>query len=288
MSRITNLIFLLLIVSIVICYSSNAKTVDEDITKSTQQKNNEDLRNPRQRSFSIQYQDHAPIYIDSNDDFATQSTIEGWDGDGTSSTPYIIDGLEISGEPSDFASGFIDIENTDVYFQIINCRIVGKGPYQLSGNNYNGIRLYKIKNGHVSNNIVFNNGMQGIYLGFSDNTTIASNTIYQNSVNGIWVIDTDDSSIVSIFIYDNDWHGILLEDSDRNEITSNTIHDNGRNGIRLEYSNNNILIRNNVYDNGRDGLLLYTNDVEVFKLKSHRNLIYKKLTFFSFILQKNN
>ena len=46
------------------------------------------------------YSSHAPITIDSNAEFASQASTEGWSGRGTQSEPYVIEGYEINASGS--------------------------------------------------------------------------------------------------------------------------------------------------------------------------------------------
>ena len=65
-------------------------------------------------------EDHDPISIDGNGDFTSTAASEGWLGDGTAISPYLIDGYNI-------ISGIkaISVNNTNVYFRISNCSFSG-------------------------------------------------------------------------------------------------------------------------------------------------------------------
>jgi len=61
---------------------------------------------------------HKPIHIDGDVEFRKMAIKEGWKGDGTYSTPYIIENLCINGRRHIYC---ISIKNTNVYFIIKNC-----------------------------------------------------------------------------------------------------------------------------------------------------------------------
>ena len=112
------------------------------------------------------YATHSPIRINSNTDFGTQASNEGWAGSGTSTDPYIIENYEISGGSSDG----IYIGNTTVYFIIRNCYI--------HDNNESGIEFYNVKNGRIENSTVEKNMLHASHDGADVyvNASISSNT----------------------------------------------------------------------------------------------------------------
>ncbi|MGY5873610.1 MAG: hypothetical protein RTV72_15280, partial [Candidatus Thorarchaeota archaeon] len=94
---------------------------------------------------------HSPITIDGNQNFSDTASLEGWPGDGSQSTPYIIEGFDIGvGGPSGYC---IDIRNTDVYFEIRSCFLTGASA---------GIYLAATSNGLLADNICSGN-FYGIY-----------------------------------------------------------------------------------------------------------------------------
>lgn len=107
---------------------------------------------------SISYEDHSIIAINGNNDFITQ----GWDedgGGGTESSPYRINGLKItSTTPGEI---LISIKNTDAFFIIEDCLLIGQGIGTLEDNV--GIMFEHVKNGQIRNNII-NKTTNGIEL----------------------------------------------------------------------------------------------------------------------------
>jgi hypothetical protein len=63
---------------------------------------------------------HAPVSIDGDADFAGQASSEGWPGDGSSATPFVIGDYSIGSGPPDYG---ISIVNTSVHFVVSDCLI---------------------------------------------------------------------------------------------------------------------------------------------------------------------
>jgi parallel beta-helix repeat protein len=206
----------------------------------------------------------APIHIYGNDEFQATAIAQNWPGDGSSSAPYVIDGLVLSGTNS-----FIEIRNSDVYFQISNCDI---------SYGYNGIYLYNVKNGHIVNNTIYNND-HGILLDNSNNCIIANNTLHDNdwgvslwsSENNIiinnnvynktatgWdggiLLQTAKNNIISDNMIHRCFRGIILESSIHNTISNNKISQTDEDGIGLGFSDHNTIVNNTVFDNYGNGI----------------------------------
>lgn len=115
----------------------------------------------------LSYEEHTPLVIYSNTQFNTTASAEGWPGNGTISNPFIIEGLNITG-PS--GTSLINIQNTNVYFQIYNC-LLASGSY--------GFFLSGVTNGIISNNTMISNTC-GIWIESSENNTILNNTFSEN------------------------------------------------------------------------------------------------------------
>ncbi|MCK4250892.1 right-handed parallel beta-helix repeat-containing protein [candidate division WOR-3 bacterium] len=160
---------------------------------------------------------HAPIYIDSNDDFVIgENGVVS--GDGTESNPYIIEGWNISAS----AANGIEIKNTDIYFIVRNCKI--------HNNSEGGICFHIVEYSTVSNNCISDN-LYGIFLDSCNDNLFDSNVI-TGSVNG---------------------DGISMDSSMSNTLVNNTIESNRYTGIGLWSSSNNIVYHNNLIDNSPNG-----------------------------------
>lgn len=127
---------------------------------------------------------HAPIEIDSDSDFSGPSanTTFGvtW-GSGTESDPYIISGWDISS----LVTTGIYIQETTVYFAIMNCNVTGDSSQ-------NGISLYSNSHGMILNCTLTGNSY-GVYS-YNSRTEVLNCTI-SGSNSGIY--SYNDISMVS-------------------------------------------------------------------------------------------
>ena len=127
-------------------------------------------------------------------------------------------------------------------------------------NNY-GIYLYSLSNYNVlTNNIVYNNSGDGVYLYKSTNNNITSNIVYNNSDSGIYVYSSN-NVLTNNTAYSNDY-GIYLRSaiSNNNNLTSNTAYNNSYYGIYLWQSSNNNLTNNTANENSNHGIYLYSSN----------------------------
>jgi len=180
------------------------------------------------------------IHIDNNWTAAKSAGI--CTGEGTTSNPYLIKNLEIDGRGTGIC---ILIENSDVYFAIKNCIIYN------SGDSDQGIRLFDVDNGKITDNKVSNCGV-AISLS-STFFTSSNNIILRNKLNENGV-------------------GIELYAVSSNEVTGNTINNNEFGGIYLSYGDYNI-ISENIISNNAYGIGFYANYV----YKSEYNIITNNL-----------
>jgi parallel beta-helix repeat protein len=95
------------------------------------------------------YTQHPPITLRSNTEFANQAAEEGWKGNGTSSSPYLIENLWIRSDAE-----CLDISDTTVHFVVRNC-FLSSTP-ELSAD-CAAISIYNSSNAHVESCIVHSN-----------------------------------------------------------------------------------------------------------------------------------
>ncbi|MGY5859525.1 MAG: NosD domain-containing protein [Candidatus Thorarchaeota archaeon] len=184
---------------------------------------------------------HATIVIDSNDDFDTQ----GWPGDGSPGTPFLIHDLEINATA---ANPGISITGTDVYFVISDCII--NGSYQSS----TGIVLNAVANALIYNNTCFEGGI-GILLNQTDGISVIENQCFSMDSAGIYLDGSDGNTIQRNFVTDC-WDGIYLERSNLNYVDENFCAGNMW-GIDLYWtSNENDVYNNTVIYNTANGIIL--------------------------------
>ncbi len=146
---------------------------------------------------------HSPITITGNSQFASMAQENGWPGSGAAGDPYVITGLEIDvgGE----WGSCITIEATDVHFQISDCLLKGASI----GDGYGegcGIRLVDVQNGELRNNILPGNQI-GIALGTPDQFSAST-------ASSFIVIEGNDLS--------GSTEGIVVRGSSDNTIEDNT------------------------------------------------------------------
>lgn len=270
------------------------------------------LNNPIYTLSSLQYVPHAPIVIIDELDFHSQASSKGWDlggtRDGSSSNPYVIEGLSITG-PAD--KTLIEIQNSQLHFQIRNCLLTGgKDGISLSdvafgdiyGNNIsnnvlNGINILSSvnqtnieannisHNGHtgithtgvhnsISHNII-TNSLYGIRLIDSEENTVFLNTVSNNSENGILLTNSDFNLVTNNTVFTTHplfGYGIRLSSSDENTVSANTVYNNSY-GITLGYSVKGLVTGNRVFNNSADGIfIVYSEQITV----SH-NLVYNNV-----------
>jgi basic membrane protein A len=203
----------------------------------------------------------------------TQFGPSGYDfpGSGSSTDPYNITGLYINAT----SGNLIFISDTTLYFRIENCLLNG-----LSTTTTQGINLQNVQNGaivnttvcnmgndgislgdplashyiNITDNIVFNNRANGIFLKYSTNNYIINNTVFNNTYKGIRLEYSFYNYLVDNVVYDNNEDGIFFLYSDFCSADGNTVWNSGGNGIHLGYSNNSWINDNLVFENGQSGI----------------------------------
>ena len=187
------------------------------------------------------------IYIEGDQGWADFKSDGNCMGLGTFSDPYIIKDIIIDSKNP--GSG-ITIENSDVYFKIMNVTVYNSGSNRRSTNV--GIKLQSSNNGSLINNTVVNNHY-GIILIDSHNTTISGNNVNEPFYGG------------------GEGVGIYLLNSNYNNISGNTVYNMGQIGIHLHESNSNI-ISVNILNNNRESRI-YLSDCNNTKI-SGNNVSY--------------
>ncbi|MFW9990960.1 MAG: nitrous oxide reductase family maturation protein NosD [Candidatus Odinarchaeota archaeon] len=211
-----------------------------------------------------QYEYHSPISINSNAEFLDQALIERWPGDGTADNPVIIDGLVIVNT----SANLIDIRDTDLFFVISDCYLVG---------GWSGICLDKVSNGIIVNNHMVNISVVGIDCFNSTNNSIHGNEFYSNSWCSIFINESNFNNIASNTVHYSTWgiylrfssycnatgntvvkseEGISLIGGAFNTVLNNSVSNSSYNGFRVEISQNNIITRNFIANNTLYGISL--------------------------------
>ena len=194
----------------------------------------------------------SPIVITSDADF----TIQGWQGNGSMSSPFIIENQTISSSQT-----CISISDTLSYFVVCNCTLTSLAV------DTNVIELNNVRNGAIiSNNITFN--LIGIDFLSCGSSKIKNNTLqrpdisYQDGVHAIRLYDSDFVEISSNFITSrpntggsSDNRGILLNLSIECTVDGNYINSFMGRGIYFE-SSSYCNMTNNLIDDCMSGYYL--------------------------------
>ncbi|MFW9963892.1 MAG: right-handed parallel beta-helix repeat-containing protein [Candidatus Sifarchaeia archaeon] len=192
-------------------------------------------------AYELSYVEHARIVIRNNTDFTYQASIENWDGDGSSDTPYIIEGYNITDDLS-----CIDITHVSVHFVIRNCFLNSTtGPWDP------GIYFYNASHARVESTFITWH-TYGIYAHLCPDVVIYNCTVTESNANTIWIIDSERAKLFDSKVFDNSYR-IYIQNSDYVEIVNNEIHDNGWQGLMIESSNFLNLTGNNIANNGVSG-----------------------------------
>lgn len=193
------------------------------------------------------YTPHAQIYINGNSDFANQSAIEGWNGSGLESDPYIIENYSI-----DALTGHgIDIRNTSVHFIIRLCWI-DEGMTGL----FDGVFFSNVTNGSIEDTVFFLNH-HGVELYSSHNNTISFNDFVDNNYHGIYLRTDSNNNMVFRNSITENRDGVRIELSSGNTIDNNTID---RNGIYISGSSNDIF-NNTIHSFNNHGIHLSSDSI---------------------------
>jgi len=245
----------------------------------------------------LSYEAHAPIDIISDDDFNATAFSEGWEGDGSSGTPFLIQGYEISPTIVD-----IYIRNTRFHFKILDCNITGASSGIHLQNATNGViqNCLFATNGdsiflenvtgidvigcRISNPTSFGNGikmhdainctisssvMQGVtdteagIIGWlCEGITLFNNTVFDFDRHGFYLSQCYDTDILNNTVYWNEGSqgelcGINLLYSELAYICGNNITENANSGISLLASPNVTIIENHIVDNYYFGIYLH-------------------------------
>ena len=197
--------------------------------------------NPNLRTM---YDVNDRITILSNSEFHDAAVAEGWSGDGSEESPYIIENLDIKSTGSSGES--IRIADTDVFFEIRSCYLWNESMVLGIG-----ISLMSVSNGTISENLI--TCTDGILLTDCCNMTIAGNQCLGGPSIGMGV---DESS--SIVISENSIQGygnaIQILNSDNMTLECNNCVSNSINGLMISGLATGNLTRNEFVNNDAAGI----------------------------------
>ncbi len=269
-------IILLLISSILMCYRGRERIGEAVRPKET-------------------YQLIDPIRIDDDEEIEGLAFKEGWEGDGTSERPFLIEGYEINGEGHGYG---IFIGNTTAHFIIRENLVHGARDNEQEFFQNTGIYIYNSKNGIIEKNSIIDCETNGIWIRESERNTISNNILSKNtiglridgnnnsleanhasensigillngpynkiirnnvidSVRGISITGPTNNIIVDNIFTNSKRSGLFLLHSDENIIENNTSSNNGRSGFYIRDSHNNSVRDNQVFGNARNGIHIF-------------------------------
>jgi parallel beta-helix repeat protein len=170
---------------------------------------------------------------------------------------YVIENVTIDATGSQRGYGILINNSINVRFVIRNCTIINARHSFFDS----GIKLENTNNGTIINNNCSEN-YEGIYLTNAIGNNITENIVNNNNVNGIYIDgDCHENNITRNTVTSNLHFGIqLVGDCDHNNITLNTVTKNGEYGIYINSfgtgvsCDNNIVLNNSVKENDKYGI----------------------------------
>ena len=193
-------------------------------------------------NFELSFDDHDRIMIENNTDFAYQASIEGWEGDGNSSTPYIIEGYNITDDLT-----CIQIMDVTAYFTIRNCFINSSTTATDPA-----VYFYNASHARIEDTTITWH-TYGIYANLCPDVVIDNCTITESNANTIWIINSDGAVLSDCEIYEN-LYRVFIESSNNVTIYNNEIYDNGYEGIYVASSDFVNITNNDFSNNGLEGI----------------------------------
>ncbi|MDD4307850.1 MAG: right-handed parallel beta-helix repeat-containing protein, partial [Thermoplasmata archaeon] len=244
----------------------------------------------------VMYTSHAPMRIDSNAQFASMATAEGWPGNGSASNPWIIENYIINASGSSLC---IFIGNITSHFVVRNCYLFnartndyyinlgsGLGLFDCTNatifnntaeNNWYGITVSSCPGITISDNYVINNTRigyttWGIGIFYSSDCTIKNNIALNHNVsnsNGIHCWDLSESAVINNTCYQN-YNGLSVQFSENNYIHDNVLYSNNHVGFHVSNSQENAFYNNTVRANGYTSFYIYSSSNNTF---FHNNIL---------------
>lgn len=149
------------------------------------------------------------------------------------------------------SNGPLDYD-TGIAIRSNNCTI---SDNIILNNGCNGITIWSSRDNTVFNNIVSSNMFYGILLRYSsNNNTISNNNVSSNKYCGIYLHYSVNNTIVENRVTLGDYDGIDVFFSNNNIIANNIVSETGYNGIEIQNSDNNTISLNTVSYSAKKGI----------------------------------
>lgn len=169
------------------------------------------LGDPTLRLGGYEEPPQGPVRIDDDASLDAIAASEGWPGDGTPATPYVIEGYTIRGSGTDV----IYIGNTTKDL------IIRDNTIRQSVDGQDGIRLRNVINVVLESNTL-SNKEGGINISDSTGVTVANNTLTANTV-AIMIVDSTSCMVTGNRLVSGNGQGIVLMGDSSSELRNNTI-----------------------------------------------------------------
>jgi parallel beta-helix repeat protein len=228
---------------------------------------------------------HDAIVIDGDADLIQQAANEGWPGDGSEGSPYLIQGYSFN-----LYTQAIRIFNTELYWEFRDNIVEGPAGSQCA------TWVVNTTHGAFINNEFFNRGHSALYVDDIEDLTISGNYIHDCGTHGIEAVGLATNCIIEDNIFeDNGETGInflmglvdstvfnntvvnsgvysitVNEICEGNTFTNNTLVASGSRSVYLLSASACTISGNNITDAGSDGLRISEADGMVIS----ENIIY--------------
>ena len=224
---------------------------------------------------ALSYTPHDYIFIVGDAALEAQAAAESWPGDGSSGTPFLIQGYEFYNMES-----LILLADTRLHVRIVDCNLTfAESAIFLSNTSnvevenciindaYYGVVMVNVTGINLTNcNVVVHPtlGMNGIYAEDTIDCTVASCDIQgvTDSSAGIYVITSSGFTLFNNTVYEFDNHGIFLGGCSDVDILNNTVFWNEGSlvgptcGIYVVECLFTYIYGNNVFENEANGITI--------------------------------
>ena len=246
------------------------------------------------------YESIMPLWIYSDFDMENYASALSWEGDGSPSTPYIIEGYSIINN-----TNCIDIIDVSLAFEIRNCYIDSTSGVSGDGifienatqaaifdtvvvNKSESIKVWDTPEPYIDNCTIIGGTdgislencigatitdshlldvfVNGIYISYSNNTMISNNLINGTHIAaGIYLGFSHQATVIDNHVLNCGASGVWVVDSEDVTIENNIIHNNwfftgGECGIHLDNADFASIVGNEIYDNARNGIFVDDSD----------------------------
>lgn len=185
-----------------------------------------------------QYTQHNVVRIIGDSQFREQ----GWPGDGTSESPFVIEGLNITTR----ALHCIIVLGTTLHYVVRNCLIV------VTESISDGLQLVDTANGSIENCII-TGGRYGAFLSSTSDCRIANCRIADAESMGIAVFSSYRPVITNNKVFRTS-RGIRFQTTVNGTVNGNSIYRSRDSGILMSHGTyNNTIFGNHIGWNGPDG-----------------------------------